>query len=39
VNTFMLIFDLYLGTNLGLLEDKSYFSNYTHPYEFIQVAE
>lgn len=39
VNTFRLAFDLYLGTNLGLLEDKSYFSNYTHPYEFIQVAQ
>lgn len=26
VNTFRFIFDRYLGTNLGLLEDKSYFS-------------
>jgi len=39
VNTFRLIFDFYFGTNLGLLEDKSYFSNYSHPYQFIQVEE
>lgn len=39
VNTFRLIFNLYLGTNLGLLEDKSYFSDYEHPYEFIKVGE
>jgi len=39
VNTFRLIFDFYFGTNLGLLEDKGYFSDYWHPYEFIQVVE
>ena len=39
VNTFRLIFDSYFGTNLGLLEDRSYFSNYSHPYQFIQVVE
>jgi hypothetical protein len=39
VNTFRLIFDFYFGTDLGLLEDKSYFSNYSHPYQFIQVVE
>jgi len=39
VNSFRLIFDFYFGTNLGLLEDKSYFSNHGHPYEFIEVRE
>jgi len=39
VNTFRLIFDFYFGTNLGLLEDRSYFSNYGHPYEFIRVTD
>ena len=39
VNSFRLIFDLYLGTDLGLLEDRSYFSNFHHPYHFMEVGE
>lgn len=39
VNSFRLIFDLYLGTNLGLLEDESYASSHEQPYRFTQVTE
>jgi len=37
VNTFRLIFNKYFGSNLTILEDKSFFSTYEHPYEFIEV--
>ena len=39
VNTFRVIFDQYLGTNLPLLEDKNYFSLWKTPYEFIDVTD
>lgn len=39
VNTFRLILDTYLGTDLGKLEDKSYFSTYEAVYEFLEVPE
>ncbi|MBN2099481.1 MAG: sulfatase-like hydrolase/transferase [Dehalococcoidia bacterium] len=40
VNSFRLVFDLYFGTNLGLLEDSSYvYTNYSLPYEFLDVTE
>ncbi len=38
VNTFRLILDLYFGTDCGLLEDRSYFSTWSHPYAFIDVT-
>jgi tetratricopeptide (TPR) repeat protein len=38
VNSFRLIFDYYFGTQLGLLEDKSYFSTtYTFARKFISI--
>ena len=39
VNTFRMIFKIYFGADLDLLEDKSYFSNYETPYKFIPVTE
>lgn len=39
VNSFRLIFDFYFGTNLGLLEDKSYFSHHGQPYQFMEIRE
>jgi hypothetical protein len=38
VNSFRVILDTYFGTNLGLLEDTSYFATTIHPYEFIDVT-
>jgi hypothetical protein len=37
VNSFRLILDTYFGEGIGLLEDKSYFSDYDHPYQFFEV--
>ncbi len=39
VNTFRVVFDQYLGTKLGLLEDRSYFSLWAKPYDFINVSD
>jgi hypothetical protein len=39
VNTFRVIFDTYLGANLGLLEDHTYFSIWNKPYDFIDVTD
>ncbi|NHZ85320.1 MAG: hypothetical protein GWP19_05510 [Planctomycetia bacterium] len=39
VNTFRLVFDYYFNTNCGLLEDRSYYSIYDRPYEFINVTD
>jgi hypothetical protein len=39
VNTFRIILDQYFGTDLGLLEDRSYFSLMEKPYEFMDVTE
>ena len=40
VNSFRLVFDLYFGTELGLLPDKSYaYVDYSHPYQFLDVTD
>ncbi len=39
VNSFRLIFDSYFGTNLGLVEDRGYFSSWDRPYDFIDVTD
>lgn len=39
VNTFRVILDQYLGTNMGLLEERSYFSTIHAPYDFIDVTD
>ena len=38
VNTFRMIFNLYFGTNYGLLDNKSYFSTWSQPYKFIEYT-
>jgi hypothetical protein len=40
VNSFRLVFDLYFGTSLGLLPDRSYaYVSYSHPYQFLDITE
>jgi hypothetical protein len=39
VNTFRFIFNEYFGTHFELLENKSYVSSFTNPYDFIDVTE
>ncbi len=39
VNTFRLLFNKHFGTDLELLADKSYFSTWSRPYEFIDVTD
>lgn len=39
VNTFRYIFNEYFGTNFELLDNKSYVSSFTYPYDFIDVTE
>ena len=39
VNSFRLILNAYFNTNYELLEDKSYFADYIHPYNFTDVTE
>jgi hypothetical protein len=39
VNTFRLILDQYFGTQLGLLEDRSYFSMMRSPYHYIDITD
>jgi len=38
VNTFRLIFNGYFGTDFAILEDKSYFSPISRPYEFVDIT-
>ena len=38
INTFRFIFDRYLGTNFGLLENHSYFSSALKPYDFAEIS-
>jgi len=38
VNIFRMIFNRYFGTGYELLEDRSYFSTWSHPYELIPVT-
>jgi len=39
VNSLRIIFNTYFGTDYELLEDKSYFSTWSKPYDFIEVSE
>jgi len=39
VNTFRIIFNQYFGTNLELLEDKSYYTAWPYSYRLIDVTE
>ena len=40
VNSFRLVFDLYFGTNLGLLPDRSYACvDYSHPYALLDITD
>ena len=39
VNTFRVILNTYFGAALPLLEDRSYFSRMTRPYDFIDVTD
>ncbi len=39
VNSFRIVFDAYFGTDLGLLEDRVYYSTWSRPYDFIDVTE
>jgi hypothetical protein len=39
VNTFRVVFNNYFGTNYELLEDKSYFVTWEHPYLFTDVTD
>ena len=39
VNSFRVVFNTYLGTDLSLLEDKTFYSNITsYPYDFVDVS-
>ena len=39
VNSFRIVFDSYFQTNYGLLEDKSFFSEYENLYTFIEITD
>ena len=39
VNTFRVIFDQYFGTDLGLLENRSFYSKISTPYQFVDVTD
>lgn len=39
VNSFRIVFDTYFGTELGLLEDRTYYSTWSRPFDFIDVTE
>ena len=40
VNSFRLVLDLYFGTSLGLLPDRSYACvSYSHPYELLDITD
>ena len=38
VNTFRLVFNRYLGTDLELLEDRSYYATMSRPFSFVDVT-
>jgi hypothetical protein len=38
VNNFRVILNEYFGTDLDLLEDRTYFSNYENPYDYLDVS-
>jgi hypothetical protein len=39
VNTFRVVLDSYLGGNLDLLPDKSYYSTYKYPYKYQEIHD
>lgn len=39
VNTFRVIFNRYFGAHHQLLEDRSFYSTWEHPYEFFEVTK
>jgi hypothetical protein len=39
VNVFRFVFDRYLGTHLGLIENRCYFSTWDDTYHFVDVTE
>ena len=39
VNTFRIIFNYLFNTEFEILNDKSYFSTWSKPYQFIDVTE
>jgi hypothetical protein len=40
VNSFRMVLDLYFGTDLGPLDDKSYvYANYSRPFKFLDVTD
>lgn len=39
VNSFRVIFNTYFGTNFQLLADKTYYSPFVNPYDFIDITE
>ena len=39
VNSFRIILNTYFGTQFNLLEDKTYFSNFLQPFNFVDVTE
>jgi hypothetical protein len=39
VNSFRVILDTYFNSNLGLLEDRQYYSPWLHPYQFVDVTD
>jgi hypothetical protein len=38
VNSFRILFDSYFNTSLGLIEDRSYYSTWSRPYNFTDVT-
>ncbi len=38
VNTFRVVLNTYFGANLVLLEDRSYYTAWDHPYDFVDVS-
>jgi len=39
VNSFRILLNEYFGAAYGLLEDRSYFSGWSHPFDFIDVSD
>jgi hypothetical protein len=39
VNTFRLVFDRYFGTQLGYLNDRTYYSPWERPYNFTELSQ
>ena len=39
INTFRVIFNHYLSTDLALLADRQYYSTWTKPYDFIDISD